>query len=138
NMTNGKAAAATKMRTFPSTATALAFPLGGIGTGNVSLGARGNLHDWEIFNRAGKGNLLPNTFVALRAEIDGEVYARVLEGQVPPPHAISHGYHPAMNAGLPRMRHSEFTGEYPFAWIDFSDPSMPITARLEAYTPLIP
>lgn len=28
-------------RVFPGSASAVAFPLGGIGTGNVSLGARG-------------------------------------------------------------------------------------------------
>jgi hypothetical protein len=28
----------------------IAFPLGGIGTGCVSLGGRGELRDWEIFN----------------------------------------------------------------------------------------
>ncbi len=125
-------------RTFPNTANALAFPLGGIGTGNVSLGARGNLRDWEIFNRANKGFNIPNTFVALRSKIDGDLQARVLEGEIAPPHDISHGYHPAMTGGLPRMSHSEFRGEYPFAWIDFSDPAMPITAKLEAFTPLIP
>ena len=27
------------------------FLLGGIGTGNVSLGARGNLTTWQIFNQ---------------------------------------------------------------------------------------
>src|SRR5215475_11942850 len=31
----------------------VAFPLGGIGTGTVSLGGRGQLRDWEIFNRPG-------------------------------------------------------------------------------------
>ena len=52
-------------RTYPASASALAFPLGGIGTGNISLGARGELRDWEIFNRPAKGNTLPNTFFAL-------------------------------------------------------------------------
>ena len=33
----------------------IALPLGGIGTGTVSLGGRGNLHDWEIVNRPAKG-----------------------------------------------------------------------------------
>src|SRR3954466_4485959 len=32
-------------------ATQVAFPLGGIGTGTVSIGGRGELRDWEIFNR---------------------------------------------------------------------------------------
>lgn len=33
----------------------VALPLGGIGTGTVSLGGRGELRDWEIMNRPGKG-----------------------------------------------------------------------------------
>jgi non-lysosomal glucosylceramidase len=29
----------------------LAFPLGGVGSGSLALGGRGQLRDWEIFNR---------------------------------------------------------------------------------------
>jgi uncharacterized protein (DUF608 family) len=29
----------------------LAMPLGGIAAGSISLGGRGQLRDWEIFNR---------------------------------------------------------------------------------------
>ena len=46
--------------------------LGGIGTGNISVGARGELRDWEIFNSPRKGNYLPYTFFAIRAEKEGE------------------------------------------------------------------
>ena len=35
---------------------AIAFPLGGVGAGSISLGGRGQLRDWEIFNRPDKGN----------------------------------------------------------------------------------
>ena len=38
------------------------FLLGGIGTGNVSLGARGNLTTWQIFNQPGQMNRMPYTF----------------------------------------------------------------------------
>jgi non-lysosomal glucosylceramidase len=128
-----------KPRTFGASASALAFPLGGIGTGNVSLGARGDLRDWEIFNRPAKGNLLPNTFFALYAKPEGEkAQVRVLEGPIAPPHTLSHGYHPITTAGLPRLAKSSFRGEYPFAWINFEDPSLPLEVELEAYTPLIP
>src|SRR5882757_3210056 len=37
-----------------SVAGQVAFPLGGIGTGTVSIGGRGELRDWEIFNRPAK------------------------------------------------------------------------------------
>src|SRR5260370_40871040 len=33
----------------------LAFPLGGVGAGSISLGGRGQLRDWEIFNKPDKG-----------------------------------------------------------------------------------
>lgn len=58
------------IRSFSSNAGEVAFPLGGIGTGNVSLGARGDLRDWEIFNSPAKGNNLPNTFFAIRTQSD--------------------------------------------------------------------
>ena len=59
-------------RTFNNDAREAAFLLGGIGTGNISVGARGELRDWEIFNSPGKGNYLPYTFFAIRAEKEGK------------------------------------------------------------------
>ena len=34
----------------------IAFPLGGVAAGAISLGGRGQLRDWEIFNRPDKGS----------------------------------------------------------------------------------
>src|SRR5260370_23360155 len=33
----------------------IAFPLGGVAAGSISLGGRGQLRDWEIFNMPDKG-----------------------------------------------------------------------------------
>jgi uncharacterized protein (DUF608 family) len=126
-------------RKYPHTATAAAFLLGGIGTGNISIGARGELRDWEIFNRPAKRSMLPNTFFAIRAQAAGAPpVARVLEGPLQPPHALSHGYHPSTGAGLPRLRGATLSGAYPFAEIEFTDDTLPLQVSLEAFTPLIP
>lgn len=126
-------------RRFPPEATALAFPLGGVGTGNVSLGARGDLRHWEIFNAPARDQSIPNSFWVLRAQEHGKhPVARVLEGPIRGTHARSHGYHPTTGAGLPRFSESVFTGEYPLAWLDLRDAAVPVAARLEAFTPLIP
>src|SRR5258706_2161790 len=126
-------------RTFAPDARVVAFPLGGIGTGNVSLGARGELRDWELFNRPHKGGQLPNTFFALRVRAgDGPPLTRVLEARRPAPHDLSHGYHPVSGAGLPRLARARMRGEYPFATIEFDDPDLPVHVALEAYTPFVP
>ena len=126
-------------RTFDATHRVAAFPLGGIGTGNVSLGAAGELRDWELFNRPNKGGQMPNTFFALRVQAaDGPPITRVLEARRPAPHDLSHGYHPLSGAGLPRLAGARLRGEYPFATIEFEDPTLPVQVELEAYTPFVP
>lgn len=128
-----------EIRSFDAGASAVAFPLGGIGTGNVSLGARGELRDWEIFNLPAKGAALPLTFFAIRCRQGGAApVARVLEGPIQPPHLLSHGYHPMTGAGLPRCKGTSFRGEYPLAAIEFNDEDLPVSVELEAYTPLLP
>ena len=52
---NGNGLSARLSSTIKTTLRQIGLPLGGIGTGVVSLGGRGNLHDWEIVNRPAKG-----------------------------------------------------------------------------------
>jgi len=125
---------------YPSTATEAAFLLGGIGTGNVSLGSRGEWRDWEIFNHPGKGVRLPNTFFAIWTQTSANVkVSKILEGPLSSPHSTSHGYHPNQSApGLPRMQASYMRGEYPITRIEFEDQELPVQVTLEAFTPMIP
>jgi uncharacterized protein (DUF608 family) len=117
----------------------IAFPLGGIGTGTVSLGGRGDLRDWEIFNRPNKGKSLPFTFAALWARAaSAKPTVRVIESAPLPPYRGSFGYSRERAQGLPHFRGARFTGTYPFARIEFQDPSLPVTVSLEAFNPLIP
>lgn len=117
----------------------IAFPLGGIGTGIVSLGGRGNLTGWEIMGRPAKGFDLPYTFFAIQAQPEGEApHARVLERKLFPPFTYPQGLLPIGVPGLPRFDEVTFQGTYPNATLDFSDPKFPVTVSLAAWNPLVP
>src|SRR4051794_16437516 len=63
----------------------VAMPVGGIGTGTISLGGRGDLRDWELVNRPAKGYAPPNTFFALWAKRGDEpAVTRAIEGPIDP------------------------------------------------------
>jgi len=116
----------------------VAFPLGGIGTGTVSLGGRGNLRDWEVFNRPGKGVNLPFTFFALYFEQGKEKAVRVLEGPISPPYTGQDGIRRTEVPGLPRFERARFHGEYPLAWVELEDRKLPLQVTFEAFNPCIP
>lgn len=125
-------------RVYNRNATQAAFLLGGIGTGNISVGSRGDLRDWEIWNRAAKGQKLPYSFFAVAVDDGSGVKAKVLESRVTPPFNGSHGFHPGSVSGLPRFHDSKMSSEYPFVNVEFIDDGYPVRVMLEAYTPFIP
>jgi len=128
----------------------IAFPLGGIGTGCLSLSGSGQLVDWEIFNRPNKGYRPDYTFFTLFAqEKGGEPVFRVLEGRLQPPYqGYSHGaqqfrgfgFGPPLvfGSGLLHMAECTFTGGFPFCRIDFADERVPVQVATEAWSPFIP
>ena len=124
---------------YSDSAKEVAFLLGGIGTGNVSIGSRGDLRDWEIFNRPEKNNRLPYTgFYIWTKTKEGKIDARMLEAQIQGPHRDFSGYPSFSLAGLPRFKHSIMNAEYPFVKIDFKDSSFPLKVSLLAFTPFVP
>lgn len=128
-----------RARAIPHTAERAAFPLGGIGTGNVSLGARGELRDWELENLPDKGRLNPSSFFAIHAAPRGsEPVTRVLEAQATGRHDWDAGYGFDRLAGLPRLAGATLHGEYPVVDIDFHDDVLPVEVSLHAFTPLVP
>lgn len=130
---------ASRSRVLTPAATVAAFPLGGIGTGNVSVGARGDFRDWELANHPDKNSWLPFTFFAIRAAPEGgDSVTRVLEARLRPPHEGDSGYHIGKVAGLPRLRDSRMVGEYPLLKVEFLDEDLPVAVRLTAFTPLVP
>jgi len=118
----------------------IAFPLGGIGTGTVSLSGLGGLRDWEIFNRPNKGSTLPFTFAALRIAGGGLAApsVRVVERQPLPPFSGGFGSPRSTALGLPHFPDAVFTGSYPFAHVQLQDPSLPVEVSLEAFNPMVP
>jgi uncharacterized protein (DUF608 family) len=121
----------------------IALPLGGIGTGTVSLGGRGDLRDWEVMNRAAKG------FVPLRGStgpffalfiktVDGQTVTRAVQGPIElSDYEESHGS-TVPNHGLPRFRRCSFAAAYPLGQVMLSDPDVPVDVRIEAFNPLVP
>jgi len=119
--------------------TAIAFPLGGVCAGSISLGGRGQLRDWEIFNRPDKGNAPSYAFPAIWAQAGNrKPVARVLESRIQPPFEGSSGLGANNAPGLTRLRSATFTGEFPLARVDFADPILPVKVSLEAFSPFIP
>src|SRR6185437_3897004 len=117
----------------------IALPLGGIGTGTVSLGGRGDLRDWEVVNRPAKRFSPQHTFLALYARpTGGDAVTRVLEGQIDPNDYAGQEGCAVPNHGLPRFRHCSFAAAYPFGQVLLSDPDVPLEARIEAFNPLVP
>ncbi len=116
----------------------IALPLGGIGTGTVSLGGRGDLRDWEIGNRPAKGFAPRDSFFALYVKQPGkEPVMRGLEGLLEPHYEGLLGS-TEPNHGLPRFKNCSFHAAYPFGQILLSDPDVPVDVRLEAFNPLVP
>lgn len=117
----------------------LGFPLGGIGAGSISLGGRGQLRDWEIFNRADKGRSPNYAFPSIWVKTaDAKPVVRVLESRLMPPYEAASGLGPANAPGLQRFVSATFTGEYPLATVAFKDPKVPVRVTLEAFTPIAP
>ena len=117
----------------------ISFPLGGIGAGSLGLGGRGQLRDWEIFNKPQKGNSPQYAFASIWAQHgDRPPVARILESRIQPPYEGNTGLGFANVPGLPRLESCTFTGEFPLASIAFHDPDLPVEITLEAFTPFIP
>lgn len=125
----------------------IALPLGGIGTGTVSLGGRGDLRDWEVMNRPAKSynpTLIPGittttAFFSLYAKPDGgKSIARALEGPLPFYEYEGASGSISRNAGLPRFSECSFEAAYPFGQVHLSDPTVPLDVTIQGYNPLIP
>ena len=99
------------------------MPLGGIGTGTISLSGTGGLVDWEIrgapdkgFTPTGGEFFYVSPFFAVRTETpEGDVAARILEGPVDTEHYEGQSGSGVRNHGFARWRECTFKVAYPLA-----------------------
>lgn len=94
------------------------FPLGAIGTGNVELGADGQLTTWQLFNTLRDGYV--PFFFGVRA--GGKALMLQTKG----------------GPELPKIRRIDMTGEYPLARLRFLDADLPVAIEMTAFTPFAP
>ncbi len=117
----------------------ISLPLGGIGTGTVGFGGRGQFRDWELENRPSKGLTSPLTFFACRVRgATVPAQARILEGALFDEEVEGWQGSPAPLAGLPRFAGCEFQATYPFGRAVLSDPHFPVRVSVTAFNPLAP
>jgi len=117
----------------------VALPLGGIGTGTISLGGRGDLRAWEVVSRPAKEFVPRRAFFALYARPEGgDAVTRCLEG---PLDAALYEYGTGSNvpgAGLPRFQEASYEAAYPFGQVLLQDPAVPVVVRVQGFNPLVP
>jgi non-lysosomal glucosylceramidase len=121
----------------------IALPVGGIGTGTVSLGGRGNLQDWEIMSRPAKGynpgsGRNNSAFFTLYTNVDGKKDLRLLEGPVPFYAYEGSSGAIATNHGLPRFSEVSFETAYPFGQVNLKTPQVPVSVKIKSFNPFIP
>lgn len=122
----------------------IALPLGGIGTGTVSLGGRGQLQDWEIMNQPGKGysTVTPGNeapfFAVFVRDGAGKTTTKALLGPLEA-HEYQHMEGRSVDHhGLPRFANATFDAAYPFGQVNLSDSTMPVRVRISGFNPLVP
>jgi len=127
----------------------VAFPLGGIGSGSVSLTGSGRLVDWSIRNRPAIHQHNGYSHFAIKAERDGKLLdARVLNGPYEglptgsPSRRKFDGFGFGANrdsmAGVPHFDDATFIGRFPIAEIALHRDAFPGQVRMTAFSPFIP
>ena len=121
----------------------VAMPIGGIGTGTVSLNGIGGLQDWEIMNRPAKG-FNPSIerqrapFFAINIQTNEGSFTRLAEGPIDEQYFEGSSGSSKANHGLPRFANATFDAAYPFGQAHLSDEGMPVDVSVKAFNPLIP
>ncbi|HUI09010.1 MAG TPA: GH116 family glycosyl-hydrolase [Bacteroidota bacterium] len=122
----------------------IAMPVGGIGTGDISLGGNGQWRDVEIMNKPGIGFYGAPTpkeapcFLIYVAEPSGAKHVRALTGPVALADYEGMQGSTAPDHGFPRFRTATFDAAYPFGVVHLEDPDVPVGVSVRAFNPFIP
>ena len=115
----------------------ISFPLGGIGTGSVSINGYGELVEWQIFNNVDSSAQINHVFFAIRTEENGKVVAKLLQKHRELPKKELWWKHGTLIT-LPKVQDIIFRGLYPLVFLEYVDEELPVKVELEAFNPFIP
>ena len=122
----------------------IAMPVGGIGTGNISIGGNGQWKDVEIMNKPAMGFYgahYPKQapfFMVFTRNPQGIKKTRTLMGPIAlADYAGSEGSRTPSH-GLPRFESASFDAAYPFGTVNLEDADMPVSARARVFNPFVP
>ncbi len=115
---------------------AIRIPVGGVATGDILVGGRGNIEHIEVFNRPDRIRRLEKTFFSLWVKEEGKSpKVTLLERELFPPFPdATHNY----AWGLPRMSEARFINNYPQLLWQFKDDAIPLDISLQILNPIIP
>jgi non-lysosomal glucosylceramidase len=109
----------------------IAMPIGGICTGQVYLTGDGRLTHWDVFNKlnfSGYGSTNYELGRKPQSPLRQGFALRVKTGEKTLVRSLD-------RRGFPGVR---FCGEYPMGTVEYQDDGVPVSVRLEAFSPLIP
>lgn len=122
----------------------ISLPIGGIGTGTVGLGGRGELRDWQIMNKPSIGYSAVTTgnnapFFSLWVKSPGQpAITSALIGPLDNSEYLQGEGRPVNHHGLPRFEQASFDAAYPFGQVTLQDKALPVKVRIKGFNPLIP
>ena len=122
----------------------IAMPVGGIGTGNISIAGNGQWRDVEMMNKPGigfYGSVTPQQapcFMIFVQDNNGKKYAKALMGPIPPDQYAGSEGSQAPNHGMPRFKSASFDAAYPFAEVNLEDDEMPVSVKAKVFNPFVP
>lgn len=113
----------------------IGMPIGGIGAGLLYLGGDGKLWLWAVMNQEYEGILANGT--------DGMLYSHPLQPVSPVKQGFSLQIRSSGGSKIRHLDHSgwrdiAFQGEYPLGTVRYRDPDVPVSIKLQAYSPFIP